>query len=211
MHSELVSYVNQSPNRTSPRRAKIRKLTVHHTAAQTTLEALGALFADPKRQASANYGIDSDGRIACFVEEEDRAWTSGSRENDMQAITIEVINCGGGPEWPVSEQAWKALVALCADICKRYDFRPEFTGDKKGSLTLHKYFQPTACPGPYLEARMPRLEQEVKALLDGAEQKARFYRVQVGAFRDHALAQALCQKLQKQGYPDAFVQTVSKE
>lgn len=210
--SNLVDYVKISPNKTSPRTEKVRKITVHHAAAVTTVAAMGNLFAAPERQASANYGIDSEGRIACYVEEEDRAWTSGSRENDMQAITIEVINCGGGPEWPVSEQAWKALVALCADICKRYGFRPEFTGDKKGSLTLHKYFQPTACPGPYLEKRMPQLATEVNDRLDGeTPEKDVFYRVQVGAFNDPKNATALRDKLHAEGYKDAFIVEVDRK
>jgi hypothetical protein len=213
IYSYLVDYVKLSPNKTNPRSKKICKITVHHAAAVTTLEALAALFADPKRQASANYGIDSQGRIACFVEEEMRPWTSGDRDNDMQAITIEMINSAGGPEWPVSEKAWKALVELCADICKRYDFRLEFTGDKTGSLTIHKFFQPTACPGPYLEARMPKLAEEVNAALDAeetAEEVKVFYRVQVGAFLNRDLANALCKKLQDQGYKDAFIQTVKE-
>ena len=207
-YSKLVSYVQLSPNKTSPRTEKIDRITIHHAAAKASLKALGNLFADSKRQASANYGIDSEGRIACFVEEEDRAWTSGSRENDMRAITIEVANCGGAPDWPISDKAYSALLDLCEDICRRRGFRLNFTGDKNGSLTMHKYFQPTACPGPWLEAKFPEIAREVNRRLDG--EKDVFYRVQLGAFNDKANAERLLKKLQEQGYKDAFIVEVER-
>jgi N-acetyl-anhydromuramyl-L-alanine amidase AmpD len=138
MYSDLVSYVCPSPNCTAQRTHPVDTITVHHVAGDASVEALGALFADPKRQASSNYGIGSDGRIACFVPEESRSWCSGSRENDMRAITVEVANCGAEPDWPVSEAAWESLVALLADVCKRYGFQLNFTGDKTGNLTMHK-------------------------------------------------------------------------
>lgn len=201
MYSKLTNYVNLSPNCTSPRNAPIDCITIHHVAGNASVEALGALFAKPSRQASSNYGIGSDGRIGCFVEEEDRSWCSGSRENDMRAITIEVANCGGAPDWPVSEKAYDALVALCEDICRRYGFRLRYTGDKTGNLTMHKWFQPTACPGPYLESRFPAIADEVNRRLDGEV----FWRVQVGAFRDPENARAFRDKLRGEGYPDAFL------
>lgn len=201
MHSELVSYVNLSPNCTRPRSHAIDTITIHHVAGKTTVEALGALFAKESRQASANYGIGNDGRIACFVEEEDRSWCSGSRENDHRAITIEVSNSAGGPDWPVSEKAYEALIALCTDICKRHGFRLRYTGDKTGSLTMHKWFQATACPGPYLESRFAQIAEEVNRRLDGEV----IYRVQVGAFRVKDNAEAMRDRLRQAGYPDAFV------
>ena len=204
MHSSLVTYQRKSPNITSPRNAKIDTVTVHHVAGDASVEALGALFAAPERQASANYGIGSDGRIACYVEEEDRSWCSGDRENDHRAITIEVANSGGAPDWPVSDLAWNSLVDLCEDICRRYDFRLRFTGDKTGNLTMHKWFQATECPGPYLSKRFPELERLVNSRLDGAA----FYRVQVGAFREKANAEALQKKLESQGY-DAIIVPVT--
>lgn len=210
--SNLVDYVKISPNKTSPRTEKIRKITVHHAAAVTTVAAMGSLFSQKSRQASSNYGIDSEGRIACYVEEEDRAWTSGSWDNDIQAVTIEVANSAGGPDWPISNKAWEALVDLCADICQRHGFRLNFTGDKTGSLTIHKFFQSTACPGPYLEARMPQLAGEVNARLAGdAPKKDVFYRVQVGAFNDLKKATSLRDKLKAAGYSDAFIVEVSRK
>ena len=43
-----------------------------------SVETCGALFADPARKASSNYGIGSDGRIALYVEEANRAKNEAS-------------------------------------------------------------------------------------------------------------------------------------
>lgn len=203
MYSQLVSYVNLSPNCTAPRTAEIDRITIHHMACDLTVEECGRGFSKPARQASANYGIGSDGRIACYVEEENRSWCSSSPENDHRAITIEVANCGGDPDWPVSREAYAALLDLCTDICRRRGFRLRYTGDTEGNLTMHCWFAPTGCPGPWLKARFPEIAAEVNRRLDA--EKRVFYRVQVGAFREKANAERFLETLKAQGYPDAFL------
>lgn len=165
-YSKLVEYVKLSPNCTKLGSKVVTDIVIHHVAGITSLRALGALFADPNRQASANYGIDSEGRIACFVEEENRAWTTGN-EIDYRAITIEVSNCGGAPNWPVSDQAIEAIIALCYDVCRRYSFKLNFTGDKTGNLHMHKWYANTACPGPYLAGKFAYIAEEVNKRLGG--------------------------------------------
>ena len=166
MKSELTQYVRLSPNCTRPRNHKIDAIVIHHAAGTGSVEALGSLFAQKSRQASANYGVDSQGRIACFVEEENRAFTTSNAAIDHRAITIEVSNSGGAPNWPVSDQALEATIALCTDICRRYGFRLNYTGDKDGSLHMHRWYVATACPGPYLSERFPYIAQEVQRRLD---------------------------------------------
>lgn len=164
-YSKLVSYVKLSPNCTKPRAKKIDTITIHHMAGNLSVEACGEVFAPRSRSASSNYGIGSDGRIACYVEEENAAWTSSSSANDSRAITIEVANCTGSPEWKVSEKAYAALIDLCVDICQRHGFKLNYTGDKTGNLTMHKWFANTLCPGPYLEPRFPEIADEVNKRL----------------------------------------------
>lgn len=148
---------------------KICKITPHHMACQWTAERCAQSFQVPTRNASANYCIGSDGTIVCNVEEENRAWTSSNYYNDCQAITIEVANETCSPNWTISTKAWNALVNLCADICKRYGFRLNYTGNANGSLTEHMMFASTGCPGPYLHARMAQLANEVNAKLSGTQ------------------------------------------
>ena len=200
-YSSLVTHVHLSPNCTK-RTHPVEGITPHHAAGCGTLEALGEIFATGS--ASANYGISQDGRIACFVPEDYRAYTSSNRENDDRCITIEVLNSGLAPDWPISDAAYQSLVALCADICKRHGFKLHFTGDKTGNLTMHRYFVSTNCPGPYLEALFPKLAEDVN------ERLGVFYRVQVGAFNDKNNALALRDRLVQAGYSDAFLVEVQK-
>lgn len=167
-NSSLVNVTRISPNRSAPRVYPITKITIHHMACNLSVEDCLAGFADPRRQASANYVIGSDGRIGLCVEEKDRAWTSGSFENDSRAVTIEVANDKGEPTWHVSDKALQSLLDLCVDICRRNNITAlRFTGDASGSLTMHKYFQATACPGPYLEGKFAWIAAVVNARLAG--------------------------------------------
>lgn len=169
-NSPLISYIRISPNSTNPRRDKIRKITIHHMAGDMTVEACGNLFTNPARQASSNYGIGTDGRIALYVDEANRAWTSSSPENDNQAITIEVANDGGAPDWHVSDRALESTIALCVDICRRNGItRLSFTGDASGNLTQHNYFAATECPGPYLKGKFAFIADEVNRRLSEEE------------------------------------------
>ena len=169
-NSSLVNYTRISPN-SNARTQPISKITVHHMAGNLTVEGCGSVFASSSHQASANYGIGSDGRVGLYVEENRRSWASSSAWNDQRAITIEVANSSTGGNWPVSAAAWNKLVQLCADICRRYNFRLNYTGDKNGSLTEHRMYASTLCPGPYLHERMSQLAREVNAVLDGGSKK----------------------------------------
>lgn len=172
-NSALVSYTQISPNCNVPRRQQIRKITPHHMAGWLTLPEFGALVARSSRQMSANYAIDQDGNIGLFCAEENRSWCSSSPENDHQAVTIEVANDGGAPDWHVSDAAYNALVALCVDICQRNPGLASgllYTGDARGTLTKHSYFSATACPGPYLGGRFAALAAEVNRRLTGTVQ-----------------------------------------
>lgn len=180
-NSPLISYTKISPNRTSPRKKPIRKITIHHMAGNLTVEQCGAVFAPTSRKASSNYGIGTDGRIGMYVEEKDRAWTSSSPDNDNQAVTIEVANNTLGPSWTVSDKAMTSLIDLCVDICKRNGIqRLNFTGDKTGNLTMHCYFKSTLCPGPYLKSKFPYIANEVNKRL-GAEAAPEPFIVQITA------------------------------
>lgn len=172
-NSNLVVYTKISPNRNAGRAGtynpsgKIDKITIHHMAGNLSIETCGNVLASSAQGASANYGIGSDGRVGMYVEEKDRSWCSSSRANDYHAVTIEVANDGGAPDWHVSDKAFNALIDLCVDICKRNGFRLNHTGNASGSLTRHNMFAATACPGPYLQGRFAEIAQLVNDRLDG--------------------------------------------
>ena len=168
-NSSLVTYTRLSPNMNAPRNQPISKITIHHMAGNYMLEQLGESFSKSSREASANYGIDSNGNVALYVDEANRSWASASPWNDNRAVTIEVANDEIGGDWHVSDAAFNKLIELCVDICQRNNFRLSFDGTKNGSLTMHKMFAATACPGAYLEGRFPEIVELVNSRLDGGQ------------------------------------------
>lgn len=203
-NSPLVSYTHLSPN-CSPRTGPVMKITIHHAAVvNASLKGFGNGFAKTSRRASSNYGIDSNGNIGMFVEEKNRAWTSSNTENDNMAITIEVANSKGAPNWEISDKAMAALIKLCVDICKRNNIKEiNFTGDKSGNLTQHNYFAATGCPGPYLKSKFPYIANEINKQIIPTSKV--IYRVQVGAYSKKENAEAMLKKLKADGYTDAFI------
>ena len=162
-NSPLVSYTKLSPNHSGRRNHVIDTISIHCMAGNGSVETCGALFADPARKASSNYGIGSDGRIALYVEE---------------AITIEVANNGGAPDWPVSDKAYAALLDLLTDICRRNGIKKLlWQGDKaligqveQQNMTVHRWFAAKACPGDYLYRRHGQIAAEVNRRLEEEEE-----------------------------------------
>lgn len=176
--SKLVVYTNWSPNHSGQRTHKIDTISIHCMAGNLSIESCGALFANPNRQASSQYGIGTDGRIGQYVPEAYRSWCTSSRSNDQRAITIEVANSAGAPDWPVSAKAYAALLDLLTDICRRHNIKQLlWRGDKSligqvslQNMTVHRWFAAKACPGDYLFNRHAAIAAEVnKRLKEGTD------------------------------------------
>lgn len=171
--SKLVSYKKISPHKTSPRNHKIDTITIHCMAGNLSVETCGNVF--QTRQASSNYGIGSDGRIALYVDEKDRSWATSSSSNDNRAVTIEVANDGGADTgWHVSDKAMKSLIELIADICKRNDIKKlkwstnksDRINHKNGcNMTVHRDYANKSCPGDYLYGKHSYIAKEVNKKL----------------------------------------------
>lgn len=184
---DLKAKSNPRKNKTYNPEGRISKITVHHMAGRMTGKACAQMHKDITKKASANYYIGFDGDICLGVEESRRAWTSSSAVNDYVAITIEVSNDCNGDPWTVSDKSMKALIDLCTDICVRNGIKAlNFTGDKSGNLTMHRYFSKTACPGEYLASRFPEITRKVNDNLSAGqivispEPAAEYYTVQKG-------------------------------
>lgn len=177
-NSPLVTYTKLSPNHSGRRNHVIDTVSVHCMAGNASVETCGALFADPARKASSNYGIGSDGRIALYVDEANRSWCTSNAANDHRAITIEVANNGGAPDWPVSGKAYSALLDLLTDICRRNNIKELlWKGNKsligqvgKQNMTVHRWFAAKACPGDYLYNRHGEIAAEVNRRLKGEDE-----------------------------------------
>lgn len=166
-NSSLVSYINLSPNYSEGRNHIIDRITPHYCGGDCSVEGLGEIFAPTSRRASSNYGIGSDGRVGMYVEEHNRAWTSGSSYNDNRAVTIECANLADGS---LTDECWNGLVDLCVDICQRNGIEKlVYTGDDSGNLTMHKWYDDTDCPGPWLSYKFDDLANEVNDVLQGGK------------------------------------------
>lgn len=199
-------------NLSNARTQKVTKITPHHMAVITTDPArVAKVHLQGSRQASANYYI-AGGKICSGVSEDRRAWTSSSSWNDQQAITFEVANCSGDPDWKVSDQDYQALVKLCADVCNRYGIIPHYDGTKNGTITVHRLYSNTGCPGRYLMNKIASLqfEKDILAAMgkintpssstpQPSPQTTKIYRVQVGAFRDKKNADACAETMKRLG------------
>lgn len=203
--TKVVDFEAKNSN---PRQEKITKITIHHMAGNMGAVACAEMHRNGNQ--SANYYIGTDGTVCAGVSEDRRAWTSSSRWNDHRAITIEVANNTGAPSWTVSDAAYKSLIKLCVDICKRYKIVPHYDGTKNGTLTVHQMYDNTNCPGPYLLAKHNdgSIEKDINAEMQGTSNPSgKLYRVQVGAFRVKSNAEKLLKDLKSKGY-DAFIAEV---
>ena len=171
-NSSLVNYTRLSPNHSGKRNHTIDTVSIHCVVGQCSVETLGYIFADSGRQASSNYGIGYDGKIGMYVEEKNRSWCTSSASNDNRAITIEVASDTYEP-YRVNEAAYKSLIKLLVDICKRNGIKKLlWKADKsligqvdKQNMTVHRWFANKSCPGDYLYNLHYQIADEVNRQL----------------------------------------------
>lgn len=218
-NSSLVTYTRITNNKTSPRNHAIDTITIHCIVGQWTAKQGCDYFATTDRECSANYVVGKDGSIGLSVDEKDRSWCSSNRDNDHRAITIEVASDTTHP-YAVTDAAYKALIDLVTDICKRNGIKKLVWSTNKSdrvnhrngcNMTVHRDFANKACPGDYLYSRHDEIAAEVNKRLGAAETASKtLYRVQVGAFSVKANAEAYLKKIKAAGFTDAFITTVQK-
>ena len=219
-NSSLISYTNLSPNHSGQRTHSIDRITPHCVVGQLTAESICGCFTSPSREASCNYGIGKDGKIALCVEEKNRSWCSSSSANDQRAVTIECASDLNAP-YAMTTAVYNSLVKLCTDICKRNGKKKLiWLGDKNKTLnyspksdemvlTVHRWFANKSCPGDWLYERLGDLAAKVTAQLGGtaADSSGTLYRVQTGAFSKKSNADALEEKLKARGFDTYMVQS----
>lgn len=118
---------------------KINKIIVHYNAGDLTVEACYATWQN--RKASAQYQVESSGRIGQLVWDRDTSWNCGVFSQNQQSIGIEHANKSDGT---ITEQCLDNGAHLVAALCKHYGLgRPEWLKN----VFPHKYFKATSCPG----------------------------------------------------------------
>lgn len=177
-NSSLVSYTKLSPNHSGQRTHSIDRITPHCVVGQLSAESICGCFTSTSAQASCNYGIGKDGKIALCVEEKNRSWCSSSNANDQRAVTIECASDTTHP-YAMNNNVYQSLINLCVDICKRNGkTKLLWFGDKTKTLnyspksnemilTVHRWFANKACPGDWLYNRLGDLAAQVTSKLGG--------------------------------------------
>lgn len=223
-NSSLVSYTGLSPNHSGKRTHSIDRITPHCVVGQLSAESICACF-PAGRDASCNYAIGTNGKIALCVEEKNRSWCSSNEANDQRAVTIECASDKTAP-YAMNNKVYQSLINLCVDICKRNGkTKLIWFGDKSKTLnyspksnemvlTVHRWFANKSCPGDWLYSRLGDLAAQVTKKLGGSSSTSSggsttsgtLYRVQTGAFSKKANADALVKKLEAAGYDTYVVQ-----
>lgn len=223
-NSSLVSYTGLSPNHSGKRTHSIDRITPHCVVGQLSAESICACF-PAGRDASCNYAIGTNGKIALCVEEKNRSWCSSNEANDQRAVTIECASDKTAP-YAMNNKVYQSLINLCVDICKRNGkTKLIWFGDKSKTLnyspksnemvlTVHRWFANKSCPGDWLYSRLGDLAAQVTKKLGGSSSTSSggsttsgtLYRVQTGAFSKKANADALVKKLEAAGYDTYMVQ-----
>lgn len=215
----LVVYTKLSPNHSGQRTHSIDRITPHCVVGQLSCESICGCFTSPQREASCNYGIGTDGRISLCVEEKNRSWCSSSNANDQRAVTIECSSDKTAP-YAMTDAVYAALIDLCTDICKRNGkSKLLWFGDKNKTLayepkademiiTVHRWFANKSCPGDWLYNRLGDLAAKVTSRLGGSSQQpsGTLYRVQTGAYKQKANADAQLAKVKAADFDTYMVQ-----
>lgn len=153
--SGLAHRTYSTQQKSSRQGAKIDMIICHH-AATTNAEQVISMEVSGSREVSSNYVITNTGEIVGIVEEEMRAWTSGSSTDggkgaafDRRAITFECADASNGDPWPISGASQQAIVNLMVDVHQRYGIpldRDHVVGHRE-LYTRWGASYPTSCPG----------------------------------------------------------------
>ena len=221
-NSSLVSYTNLTKHHSGLRTHSIDRITPHCVVGQWSAKKIADYFATTNKDASCNYGIGTNGDISLSVEEKNRSWCSSSNANDQRAITIECASEAYAP-YEMSNEVYESLIKLCTDICKRngknkliwisdkdtaLNYNP---ASNEMLLTVHRWFANKSCPGDWLYSRLGELATRVNVNLtqstgNTSTSSDSLYRVQVGAYKNKANADAMLEKVKAAGFSTYMVQ-----
>lgn len=151
---------NYTKNRKAYGYDRITEICIHYMAGNCSIETCGGIWQTPGRNGSSTYGIGSDGRIACYVDENDIAWCNSNWPSNCRSASIETANLS--PSDPtVTDYALNSLIRLVADIAKRNGMGKLVKGQ---NVTWHSMYTSTSCPGAYLLSKMDYIVNEANKI-----------------------------------------------
>jgi hypothetical protein len=116
-------------------------------------------FQDPKRLASAHYGVGLDGRVVQFVLDENTAWHAGNWNVNLESIGIEHED-NAKPYDARTDLLYQKSAELVAELCRKYAVPCDRAHIKKHmEVSSHA----TACPAGL---DIDRIVSQAKAILE---------------------------------------------
>lgn len=125
---------------------KVTTLQLHHMAG-TSLSVLLGLMQPGGRRVSANFALSTTGELINVVPLNMRAFTSAS-QFDEECYTVETVNTGGSPLWPISEASHRRAAKLLAEMHLELGVGLHYG---RGGVIGHRDVPgtyATSCPGP---------------------------------------------------------------
>lgn len=119
-----------------------------------SLESADATFQDPKRIASANYGV-GDLDIHQYVLDGNTAYANGNLLSNRESISIEHE---GGPTIPITDATYESSSQLIAHLSRLYNIPLDRNHIKKHNEVSDK---PTQCPGTLDLDRLIKRAKEI--------------------------------------------------
>ena len=168
------------------------RIVVHNTANDASARNEISYMITNNNEVSFHYAVD-DKEVVQGIPENRNAWHSGDGSNGVgnrQGIAIEICYSKSGGDRFI--QAEKNAVDLIVDILKRYNWGID-------RVTKHQDYNGKYCPHRTLDMGWDRFIKMIEAKMNN-----KLYKVQVGAFRNRANADKLCNELKKKGY-SAFI------
>ncbi len=130
--TSLPHIFSASPNHEARKNGLAPSILLLHYTDMATAEAARLWLCARESRVSCHYLVDEVGAITQMVDEDNRAWHAGASnwrgldDINSASIGIEVHNVGhraGYPVFPVVQM--RAVIALCHDVCRRQQIRPE--------------------------------------------------------------------------------------
>jgi len=113
------------------------------------------------RDSHPTYHIDRSGKVSGVVHPDRRPYSTYPGSIDLQAVTFEIDNITGAPDWRVADVA---LEAFMETTWHHYTESPRFGNgfalNKKGEtqreffIGWHAQYRAVECPGPYILNRL---------------------------------------------------------
>lgn len=151
---------NYTKNRKAWGVDRITEICIHYMAGNLSIETCGQIWQTPGRNGSSTYGIGSDGRIACYVDENDIAWCNSNWESNKRSASIETANLSPSDS-RVTDEALNSLIKLVADIGNRNQMGTLVKGK---NVTWHSMYTSTSCPGAYLLSKMDYIIEQANKI-----------------------------------------------